>query len=139
MNGKKDESFSSRLKAAERRNGLTVEEKTADQVALEGADKALSSLALRAGTEMLSALDRRCCHRVGAGSLAWNPRTCSLFIFALLGGGSAGVLNVWRLVRTMDSNSRKLKARYRSCARAQAIRGRVWESGCGGRFQHQRT
>ena len=100
MNGKKDDSFSSRLNAAERRNGLVVEEKTADQVALEGADKALSSLALQAGTEMLSALVVGVA--IGWGLDRWlGTRALFLVLFALLGGG-AGVLNVWRLVKPMD-------------------------------------
>lgn len=96
MNENKSDSFSSRLKAAERRSGLkTDEEEKKDAEDKDG--QSLSALALRAGTEMISALIVGVC--IGWGLDKWlHTRAIFLIIFALLGGG-AGVLNVWRLVK----------------------------------------
>ncbi|MBO1324734.1 AtpZ/AtpI family protein [Acetobacter sp. TBRC 12305] len=98
MSKEKDESFDARLKAAERRNGLVTQDTSTSPEA--DADKPLATLALRAGTEMLSALIVGVA--IGWGLDHWlHTRAVFLILFALLGGG-AGVLNVWRLVRPTD-------------------------------------
>lgn len=95
-----DDSFNARLKAAERRHGLVEEEKKPDPV--QAADQSLASLALRAGTEMISALVVGVA--IGWGLDHWlGTRAIFLVIFALL-GGCAGVFNVWRLVRLIDGS-----------------------------------
>ncbi|GAN63604.1 AtpZ/AtpI family protein [Acetobacter indonesiensis] len=95
MGKESDESFSKRLEAAERRSGLEKKDEKAS--AAEGDEKSLPALALRAGTEMISALVVGVA--VGWGLDHWfHTRAIFLIIFALL-GGSAGVLNVWRLVK----------------------------------------
>lgn len=93
-----DDSFDARLKAAERRSGL---EKKGDSAEKEDAvEQSLPGLALRAGAEMLSAL-------IVGVAIGWEldhwlkTRAVFLIIFALMGGG-AGVLNVWRLVKSID-------------------------------------
>ncbi|MCH4025152.1 MAG: AtpZ/AtpI family protein [Acetobacter fabarum] len=95
----KDDSFNARLQSAERRYGLVKEEKPQVDANME-ADRSLAALAFRAGTEMLAGLIVGVA--MGWGLDHWlHTRALFLVIFALL-GGSAGMLNVWRLVRTMD-------------------------------------
>ena len=95
----KDDSFNARLQSAERRYGLVKEEKPQVDANME-ADRSLAALAFRAGTEMLAGLIVGVA--IGWGLDHWlHTRALFLVIFALL-GGSAGMLNVWRLVRTMD-------------------------------------
>ena len=99
MREENNDSFNARLKSAERRYGLVKEEKPPVDVNVE-ADRSLAALAFRAGTEMLAGL-------IGGVAIGWgldhwlHTRALFLVIFALL-GGSAGMLNVWRLVRTID-------------------------------------
>ncbi|MDE7547766.1 AtpZ/AtpI family protein [Acetobacter fabarum] len=99
MGKEKNDSFDARLQSAERRYGLVKEEKPQLDANVE-ADRSLAALAFRAGTEMLAGL-------VVGVAMGWeldhwlHTRAVFLVIFALL-GGSAGMLNVWRLVRTMD-------------------------------------
>ncbi|MCP1228157.1 AtpZ/AtpI family protein [Acetobacter fabarum] len=95
----KDDSFNARLQSAERRYGLVKEEKPQVDANME-ADRSLAALAFRAGTEMLAGLIVGVA--IGWGLDHWlHTRALFLVIFALL-GGSAGMLNVWRLVRTID-------------------------------------
>ena len=95
----KDDSFNARLQSAERRYGLVKEEKPPLDASVE-ADRSLAAIAFRAGTEMLAGLIVGVA--IGWGLDHWlHTRALFLVIFALL-GGSAGMLNVWRLVRTMD-------------------------------------
>ncbi|KXV57160.1 ATP synthase I [Acetobacter tropicalis] len=95
MGEESDESFAKRLKAAERRSGLN--EKDGKATAAERDEQSLPALALRAGTEMISALIVGVA--IGWGLDRWfHTRAIFLIFFALL-GGSAGVLNVWRLVK----------------------------------------
>ncbi|MFE8871702.1 AtpZ/AtpI family protein [Acetobacter persici] len=90
-----DESFAKRLKEAERRSGRVEGDEKASKA--EKDEQSLPALALRAGTEMISALVVGVA--VGWGLDHWlHTRAVFLIIFALL-GGSAGVLNVWRLVK----------------------------------------
>ncbi|GAA3669759.1 MAG: AtpZ/AtpI family protein [Acetobacter sp.] len=99
MSKEKDDSFNARLQSAERRYGLVKEEKPQVDANME-ADRSLAALAFRAGTEMLAGLVVGVA--IGWGLDHWlHTRALFLVIFALL-GGSAGMLNVWRLVRTMD-------------------------------------
>ncbi|GAN59459.1 AtpZ/AtpI family protein [Acetobacter cibinongensis] len=95
MGEESNESFAKRLDAAERRSGKLVKE---EKAAAQGQDEqSLPALALRAGTEMISALVVGVA--IGWGLDHWfKTRAIFLIIFALL-GGSAGVLNVWRLVK----------------------------------------
>ncbi|MBS0980872.1 AtpZ/AtpI family protein [Acetobacter thailandicus] len=96
MSEDKNDSFLSRLKAAERRSGLKTEDDTKES-ADDKDGQSLATLALRAGTEMISALIVGVC--IGWGLDKWlHTGAIFLIIFALLGGG-AGVLNVWRLVK----------------------------------------
>lgn len=90
-----DESFARRLEEAERRSGRVEKAGKASQS--EKDEQSLPALALRAGTEMISALVVGVA--VGWGLDHWfHTRAIFLIIFALM-GGSAGVLNVWRLVK----------------------------------------
>ncbi|MCX2561559.1 AtpZ/AtpI family protein [Acetobacter farinalis] len=90
-----DESFTKRLREAERRAGQLEEGQKVSVVDKE--EQSLPALALRAGTEMISALVVGVA--AGWGLDRWfHTRAIFLIIFALL-GGSAGVLNVWRLVK----------------------------------------
>ncbi|KXV17296.1 ATP synthase I [Acetobacter malorum] len=90
-----DESFAKRLREAERRSGRVEEDEKASTS--EKDEQSLPALALRAGTEMISALVVGVA--VGWGLDRWfHTRAIFLIIFALM-GGSAGVLNVWRLVK----------------------------------------
>lgn len=99
MGEESNESFDRRLEAAERRSGLKVEDPKAD--APSEAEQSLPALALRAGTEMISALVVGVA--IGWGLDHWfHTRAIFLILFALL-GGSAGVLNVWRLVQPPKS------------------------------------
>lgn len=95
MGKESDESFAKRLEAAERRSGLS--EKDEKAAAAERDEQSLPALALRAGTEMISSLIVGVA--IGWGLDRWfHTRAIFLILFALL-GGSAGVLNVWRLVK----------------------------------------
>lgn len=95
MGEESNESFDQRLRAAERRSGLKVEDEKADALSKE--EQSLPALALRAGTEMISALVVGVA--IGWGMDHWfHTRAVFLILFALL-GGSAGVLNVWRLAQ----------------------------------------
>ncbi|OUJ01463.1 AtpZ/AtpI family protein [Acetobacter cibinongensis] len=95
MGEESNESFAKRLDAAERRSGKLVKEEKAAAQAQD--EQSLPALALRAGTEMISALVVGVA--IGWGLDHWfKTRAIFLIIFALL-GGSAGVLNVWRLVK----------------------------------------
>lgn len=89
-------SFEERLSAAEKRNApaeLKVQ-------APDGEDKKLLSFAARAGSEMLGGLLVGVL--VGWGMDRWfHFRALFLVIFALL-GGSAGILNIWRLMQSLE-------------------------------------
>ncbi|GAN67859.1 AtpZ/AtpI family protein [Acetobacter orleanensis] len=90
-----DESFARRLKEAERRSGRVEEAEKASKADKD--EQSLPALALRAGTEMVSALVVGVA--VGWGLDHWfHTRAIFTIVFALM-GGSAGVLNVWRLVK----------------------------------------
>ena len=97
------ESFSARLSAAESRYGLVSQEQEASALGdSQKANQSLVRIALRVGTEMFSALF------VG-GAIGWEldhwlrTKAVFLIVFAIL-GGCAGVLNVWRLVRSMETS-----------------------------------
>ncbi|MBO6038243.1 MAG: AtpZ/AtpI family protein [Acetobacter sp.] len=101
-----DESFTERLKAAERRHGLSAQEHQEQEPCVpqdtQKANQSLMRVALQVGTEMFSAL------LVGV-AIGWEldhwlgTKAVFLIIFAIL-GGCAGVLSVWRLVRSMETS-----------------------------------
>ena len=97
------ESFSARLSAAERRYGLVSQEQEASALGdSQKANQSLVRIALRVGTEMFSAL------LVGV-AIGWEldhwfgVKAVFLIIFSFL-GGAAGVLSVWRLVRSTETS-----------------------------------
>ena len=103
MSENNEESFDARLSAAERRCGLVSQGQ--ELPALNDSQKVNQSLiriALQVGTEMFSAL------LVGV-AIGWEldhwfgMRAIFLIIFAFL-GGCAGVLSVWRLVRSTETS-----------------------------------
>lgn len=88
--------FEERLRAAQKR--VAVKQPTVDQP--DAQDKSLLSFAARAGSEMLGGLIAGVL--VGWGLDRWfHYRALFLVIFALL-GGSAGILNVWRLMQSLE-------------------------------------
>ncbi|NHN87537.1 AtpZ/AtpI family protein [Acetobacter conturbans] len=94
-------SFDERLRAAQKR--VAVEQPKTGKPDEE--DRSLLSLASRAGSEMLGGLV--------VGVLAgwavdrwFHFRALFLVIFALL-GGSAGILNVWRLMQSLERKNKE--------------------------------
>ncbi|MBQ5478649.1 MAG: AtpZ/AtpI family protein [Acetobacter sp.] len=103
MSKNNEESFDARLSAAERRYGLVSQGQ--ELSASNGSQKVNQSLvriALQVGTEMFSAL------LVGV-AIGWEldhwfgVKAVFLIIFSFL-GGAAGVLSVWRLVRSTETS-----------------------------------
>ncbi|GBQ22889.1 ATP synthase F0 subunit iota [Acetobacter estunensis NRIC 0472] len=95
-------SFDQRLRAArERSAGKSVEQEAQP----DRQDKNLLSLAARAGSEMLGGL-------VAGVLIGWGVdhvfhfRALFMVIFALL-GGCAGILNVWRLMKSLEEEKQE--------------------------------
>ncbi|ACI51654.1 putative ATP synthase [Gluconacetobacter diazotrophicus PA1 5] len=92
------QSFDARLRQARDRN---ISGRETQGATTQGSDMSVLGFALRAGTEMVSALVVGVA--VGWGLDRWlGSRPAFLILFSFL-GGAAGVLNVWRLVRPMDT------------------------------------
>ncbi|AQS86337.1 MAG: AtpZ/AtpI family protein [Acetobacter aceti] len=89
-------SFDERLRAAQKRvAGKPITDQKPD-----AQDKSLLSLAARAGSEMLGGLVVGVL--AGWGLDRWfHFRALFIVILALLGGG-AGILNVWRLMQSLE-------------------------------------
>ncbi|NVN12541.1 MULTISPECIES: AtpZ/AtpI family protein [Nguyenibacter] len=95
------QSFDTRLKQAMDRNNPDRAAPAAQGSGLSASDMSALGVVLRAGTEMVSALAVGVA--IGWGLDRWlGTRPAFLILFSFL-GGAAGVLNVWRLVRPLDT------------------------------------
>jgi ATP synthase protein I len=103
--GRSDRSFEERLQAARSKAGLGTPPDAENSAS--GGGLGPFGVALRAGTEMISAL--LVALAIGYGLDYWlHTRPAFLIVFVLL-GGAAGVLNVWRVFAPKEGPSRRPK------------------------------